>query len=92
MSRENNGDGRLIRNGAGAMYEGNAIKVALELTGEQAAALEGWRVANRIESHPEAVRELVRIGLLSEIGRIYRMISGARDHEEALLEGPETRG
>lgn len=92
MSGEKDSDGRLIRNGAGASNDAGAIKVALVLTGEQAAAVEGWRVANRIESHPEAVRELVRIGLLSEIGRIYRMISGGRDHEEALLEYPETRG
>jgi hypothetical protein len=56
--------------------------VSVVLTGEQAAAVEGWRVANRIDSRPDAVRELVRIGLLSEIGRIYRMISGIQDDDE----------
>jgi hypothetical protein len=54
----------------------HTINVSVVLTGEQAAAVEGWRVANQIHSQSDAVRELVRIGLLAEIGRIYRMISG----------------
>lgn len=58
---------------------GCSISVSVVLQGEQAAAVEGWRVANRIDSQPEAVRELVRIGLLSEIGRIYRMIAEGRE-------------
>lgn len=61
---------------------GRKVNVSVVLTDEQAAAVEGWRVANRIQSQGDAVRELVRIGLLSEIGRIYRRIAGGREPEE----------
>lgn len=89
MSGQQHMDGRAISIDAVEGRNGNTIRVAVVLTGEQAAAVEGWRVANRIESQPDAVRELVRIGLLSEIGRIYRMISGGRDADEPLAEGSE---
>jgi Arc/MetJ-type ribon-helix-helix transcriptional regulator len=62
--------------------DGPTINVSVVLTGEQAAAVEGWRVANRIDSQSDAVRELVRIGLLSEIGRIYRMIAGGSNDDD----------
>jgi hypothetical protein len=65
------------------------INVTIELTGEQAAAVEGWSAANRISSHKEAVRELVRIGLLSEIGRIYRMISDGRDRDDLVADNQD---
>lgn len=66
------------------------MDVSVVLTGEQAAAVEGWRVANNIASRPEAVRELVKLGLLSEIGRVYRMISGRDEPEESFAEGRDT--
>jgi hypothetical protein len=62
--------------------DGQTVSASIVLTGEQAAAVEGWRVANHIDSQSEALRELVRIGLLSEIGRIYRMISGVRGPDD----------
>ena len=39
---------------------------------DELAALDGWRKANNDMSRPEAVRQLVRLGLLSEVGRIYQ--------------------
>jgi hypothetical protein len=53
--------------------------VEVSLSEEQMAAVEGWRAANRIESRKKAVQELVRLGLLSEIARVYRMVAAARD-------------
>ena len=48
------------------------------LTDEQYAAVEGWRAAQGIEDQPEALGELVRIGLLSEIAKIYRFVTESR--------------
>ncbi len=73
----------------GSNGEGRKIKVSIELSGEQAAAVEGWRAANRIPSHSHAVRELVRIGLLSEIGRIYRMIAEGNERDEFATDGQD---
>jgi hypothetical protein len=64
--------------------DANVMSVTVVLSGEQAAAVEGWRMAHRMDSQAEAVRELVRIGLLSEIGRIYRMIAGGRGSDESV--------
>lgn len=62
------------------------------LNNEQMAAVEGWRAANRIQTREEAVQELVRIGLLSEIGRIYRIVAGLReDVDETSEDGLELR-
>ncbi|MBI1386071.1 MAG: hypothetical protein GC150_14290 [Rhizobiales bacterium] len=49
--------------------------VIVNFTDKEMAALEGWRVANAIESTHEAARQLVRRGLLDDIGRTYRMIT-----------------
>lgn len=66
--------------------------VEVTLTDEQFAAVEGWRAANRVRDRSDAVRELVRIGLLSEIARVYRMVASVRDDGD-LAEGlSETRG
>ncbi|MGY6710532.1 MAG: hypothetical protein ACXIVF_19590 [Rhizobiaceae bacterium] len=67
---------------------GRAQSVQVALNAEQLAAVEGWRAANRIDTREEAVQELVRIGLLSEIARIYRMVSGVReDPDDASEDG-----
>lgn len=57
-------------------------RVEVTFTEEQYAALEGWRSANRVGDRSEAVRELVRLGLLAEIARVYRLVVGAVDAEE----------
>ena len=57
-------------------------RVEVTFTEEQYAALEGWRSANRVGDRSEAVRELVRLGLLAEIARVYRLVVGAADAEE----------
>lgn len=54
----------------------NAIAVALD--DEELAAVEGWRAANLIASLPDAVRELVRLGLLSEIAKVQKLVEDIR--------------
>ncbi len=51
-------------------------QISIDLTDEELAAVEGWRKANRYASIEQASRELLRLGLLSEIARTYR---GASD-------------
>ncbi len=45
---------------------------------EQMAAAEGWRSAHGITDHAEAMGELIRLGLLSEVAKIYRLVSQDR--------------
>jgi hypothetical protein len=52
--------------------------VIVTLNHEQMAAAEGWRAAHGIESRAEALGELVRLGLLGEVAKIYRLIGGSR--------------
>ncbi|WP_155256472.1 hypothetical protein [Mesorhizobium loti] len=49
--------------------------VLVKLTDEQMAAAEGWRSAHGISEASEALTELVRLGLLSEIAKIFRLVS-----------------
>lgn len=53
-------------------------RVIVSLSDEQMAAAEGWRVAHGIAEQSEALGELVRLGLLSEIAKIYRLVSDKR--------------
>ncbi len=48
------------------------------LNDEQLAAVEGWRTAHGIAAQSDALGELVRLGLLSEIAKIFRLISDNR--------------
>lgn len=92
MSAESNGangeprmtvpNGRDHSNGS----NGGDGAVNVSLNEEQLAAVDGWRAANRIDSREQAVQELVRLGLLSEIARVYRMISGVRGDPDAESE------
>lgn len=52
--------------------------VVIDLDTEVLAALEGWRAANLVESRSEAARELVRIGLLSEIAKVQKLVEDIR--------------
>lgn len=48
------------------------------LNDEQLAAVEGWRTAHGIAAQSDALSELVRIGLLAEIAKIFRLVSDNR--------------
>ena len=54
-------------------------RVELWLNDEEAAAVDGWREANRIADYSDALREIIRLGLLSEIAKIYRMVADRAD-------------
>lgn len=85
MSASENGNG--AAGPPGARPSGRRIEVVLNE--EQFAALEGWRFANRVADRSEAARELVRLGLLAEIARVYRLVAGAAEFGEAAEEGYE---
>lgn len=55
--------------------EAPSIEILVPLSDEELSAVEGWRKANNVESREDAIRALVRLGLLSEIGRIYQSVS-----------------
>ncbi len=50
-------------------------RVLVNLTDEQLAAADGWRSAHGINDQSEALAELIRLGLLSEIAKIFRLVS-----------------
>ena len=50
----------------------SANRIEIYLKDEELAALEGWRAANQLPNHAAAARQLIQLGLLSEIGKIYR--------------------
>jgi len=52
--------------------------IPVPLDDEELAAVEGWRAANLITSLPDAVRELVRLGLLSEIAKVQKLVEDIR--------------
>lgn len=52
--------------------------VIVRLNYEQMAAAEGWRAAHGIADRAEALGELVRLGLLGEVAKIYRLVGGNR--------------
>ncbi len=54
----------------------------VRLSDEEIAAVEGWRRANSYDCRAEALRALVRLGLLSEIGRVYRAVTRGSDGGE----------
>ncbi|WP_187972595.1 hypothetical protein [Aquibium microcysteis] len=87
MSAPKNGNGDAPAAGATSGIR----RIELMLDEEQFAALEGWRYANRVADRSEAARELVRLGLLSEIARVYRLVAGAADFGEATEEGYESK-
>lgn len=57
------------------------VRIEVPLTDEEHAAVQGWRQANGLGSTESAARQLIRLGLLSEIGRIYQ-VSAKGDEPE----------
>ena len=55
------------------------LQVNVSLNDDELAAVEGWRVSNNLPSMADAVRELVRLGLLSEISKVHGIVSAVRD-------------
>lgn len=53
--------------------------ITLHLSHEEIAAVDGWRVANNLKSRSDAARQLIRLGLLGEIGRLYQSVTRIDD-------------
>ena len=74
---------------------GGDRELTLTLNTEETAALEGWRMANNIGSPDEAARELLRLGLLSEISKVYGLVSAIRhsvgDDDDFAYQAPHTQ-
>jgi hypothetical protein len=60
--------------------------VVVALNCEQMAAAEGWRSAHGIEDQAEALGELIKLGLLSEVAKIYKLVSEKRTPASARTE------
>lgn len=58
---------------------GHLYTATVELSASELAAVEAWREANRIGNQREALRELIKYGLLGEIRRIYQSSERNRD-------------
>ncbi len=53
--------------------------VAIELNTTELSAAEAWRESSCIGTRAEALRELVRLGLLSEIRKVYENSERCRE-------------
>lgn len=68
----------LDKKAAGNEKTDRRYSVMAALGREQMAAAEGWRSAHGITDQAEAMGELIRLGLLSEVAKIYRLVSEDR--------------
>lgn len=57
----------------------NMYSTVVQLSASELSAVEAWRNAKSIGSQAEALRELVKYGLLVEIRRIYERSERDRD-------------
>lgn len=67
------------RGSTGPQQQTARHRVIVTLTDEHIAAVEGWRMAHGMIGQSEALGELVRLGLLSEIAKIFRLVSENRN-------------
>ncbi len=61
--------------GSDGSRTGQKHRLTVALNDEQIAAVEGWRLAHGIDDQSEALGELVRLALLGEIAKIYRLVA-----------------
>ena len=78
MSTKNNANCDLRMGLNGQPPRGQRHHAVVTLNDEQLAAVEGWRIAQGIPAQSDALGELVRLGLLSEIAKIFRLVSENR--------------
>lgn len=55
------------------------VTYVIELDAELVAAAVGWQKAQRIQTTNEALSELIRLGLLSEISHLHDLVASIRD-------------
>ena len=61
----------------------------VELSASELSAVEAWREANAIQDRTEALRELIKFGLLSEIRRVYQFSERSRERIVSSANGRE---
>lgn len=66
-------------------------RILVAVSDELLAAVEGWRQVHGVEQS-EAIGTLVRLGLLSEIAKIYRLVSDKRQAEDGVARKPRRQG
>ena len=79
--------GALMKN---AREEKTVITARVELSATEYSAVEAWQQANAVASQSHALRELVRIGLLAEIRKIYEMAVKSREQADEKVSCSET--
>ena len=70
---------------------GKRHRAVVNLTDEQMAAAEGWRLAHGIAESSEALGELIRLGLLSEVAKIYRLVADNRPPVAGVSRGVDRK-
>jgi hypothetical protein len=64
--------------------------VLIEVDDELLAAVDGWRHAHGLRQ-TEAIGQLIRFGLLSEIAKIYRLVSDKRPSDRGKVASRKER-
>lgn len=59
-------------------------RVEVVLDDEELAAVEGWRQANLFATRADALRALVRLGLITEVARTYRTVMTGQDRSAPI--------
>ena len=78
MATSGTSDGEIAWEQPARPKKDKRYNVLVALDDEQMAAAEGWRSAHGISNQAEALGELIRLGLLSEIAKIYRLVADNR--------------
>ena len=58
--------------------DNNCEKILVALPDELMAAVVGWREANELQTNADAISELVRLGLMSEISKVHQLVTAIR--------------
>ena len=63
-------------------------RILVAVSDELLAAVEGWRQVHGVEQS-EAIGTLVRLGLLSEIAKIYRLVADKKPSSDGVTRKPK---
>ena len=60
-------------------HSGRTFTISVEVSPTELEAINGWKDANGAATVPEAVRELLRLGLLSELSNAHDLVTSLRE-------------
>lgn len=78
MSACHTSEGSVLKGGQPLDATPKRHHLLVTMNDELIAAVEGWRSAHGLSEQSEALGELVRLGLMSEIAKIYRLVADNR--------------